>query len=140
MLPLLKLASDGREHTNMEAAEKLADQFNLTDEDRREMFPSGQTKFSNRVGWARTYLRKSCLLESAGRARFKITKRGCDLLATNPAVINNQLLDRYAEFREFRERTPLADRATAATDAENGQTPEEFLTSHIPSDSPISCR
>jgi restriction system protein len=128
MLPLLRLASDGREHTNAEAAEKLAAQLNLADEDRREMLPSGQTKFSNRIGWARTYLGKACLLESAGRARFKITKRGRDLLETNPSAVTNQLLDRYAEFREFRERTPQADRAATAHH-ENGQTPEEILAS-----------
>ena len=92
------------------------------------MLPSGQTKFGNRIGWARTYLGKACLLESAGRARFKIANRGRDLLATNPPAITNQVLDQYAEFREFRERTPQVDR-TAAFNAENGQTPEELLAS-----------
>jgi len=128
MLPLLELASDGQEHTNAEAVEKLAAQLHLTEEDRREMLPSGQTKFSNRVGWARTYLGKACLLESAGRARFKITKRGRDLLATNLPAISNQVLERYAEFREFRERTPQPNRAVI-TNLENGQTPEELLAS-----------
>jgi restriction system protein len=89
MLPVLKLASDGREHTNAEATEKLAAHFSLTDEDRRELLPGGQTKFSNRVGWARTYLGKACLLESAGRAKFKITNRGRDLLVTNPPAITS---------------------------------------------------
>jgi restriction system protein len=126
MLPLLKLASDGQEHKNAEAVEKLAAQLNLTEEDRREMLPSGQTTFSSRVGWARTYLGKACLLESAGRATFKITKRGRDLLATNPPAISNQVLDQYAEFRAFRERTPQPDRAVS-THVENGQTPEEQL-------------
>jgi len=127
MLPLLKVASDGQEHTNAEAAEKLAAQFRLTDEDRRELLPSGQTKFSNRVGWARTYLGKACLLESAGRAKFRITQRGRDLLATNPPAITNDVLDQYSEFREFRERTRQEDRSTAAIHTENEQTPEELL-------------
>jgi len=128
MLPLLKLAGDGRQHTNVEAAEELAAQFHLSEEDRREMLSSGQTKFSNRIRWARTYLGKAGLLESAGRARFKITQRGRDLLATNPPAITNQVLERYPEFREFRERTPHADR-TVAAQPKNGQTPEEFLAS-----------
>lgn len=129
MLPLLKLASDGREHTNAEAAERLSAELNPADEDRREMLPSGQTKFSNRVGWARTYMGKACLLESAGRARFKITKRGRELLAKNPPAITNQVLDQYPEFREFRERAPQVDRAIPPTHAENEQTPEELLAS-----------
>jgi restriction system protein len=128
MLPLLTLASDGHEHTNAEAAEKLASQFKLTDDERREMLPSGQTKFSNRVGWARTYLGKACLLESTGRARFKITKRGRDLLGTNPPVITNQLLEQYAEFREFRDRSQ-AERAATPASSESSQTPEELLAS-----------
>jgi restriction system protein len=127
MLPVLMLASDGREHTNAEAAEKLAAEFTLTDADRREMLPSGQTKFSNRVGWARTYLGKASLLESAGRAKFKITKRGRDLLATDPPTVTNEVLERYAEFREFRERAPQGDRSTAAIHPDNSQTPEEVL-------------
>lgn len=129
MLPLLMLASDGSEHTNAQAVEKLGAQFNLTDEDRREMLPSGQGKFSNRIGWARIYLGKACLLESTGRARFKITKRGRELLATNPAAITNHLLDQYPEFRDFRERNPPADRSSSAIQSENAQTPEEVLAS-----------
>lgn len=129
MLPLLMLASDGSEHTNAEAVEKLGAQFNLTDEDRREMLPSGQAKFSNRIGWARIYLGKACLLESTGRARFKITKRGRELLATDPPAITNHLLDRYPEFRDFRERNPPADRSSSTIQSENTQTPEEILAS-----------
>lgn len=129
MLPLLKLASDGGEHTNAEAAEKLASELNLAEEDRRQMLPSGQAKFSNRIGWARTYMGKAGLLESAGRARFKITKRGRDLLAKNPQTITNQVLDQYPEFREFRERSPQADRATPTPHGESEQTPEELLAS-----------
>ncbi|MGH9584325.1 MAG: restriction endonuclease [Bryobacteraceae bacterium] len=130
MLPLLTLANDAQEHTNAEAAEKLAAEFNLGDEDTRELLPSGrQTKFDNRAGWARTYLAKACLLESAGRGKFKITKRGQDLLAAKPSAITNQVLERYAEFREFRERTREADRATATHQIEDTQTPEELLES-----------
>ena len=65
MLPLLKFADDRREHSLREAIEFLADEFNLTEDERRELLPSGQqATFDNRVSWARTYMQKAGLLES----------------------------------------------------------------------------
>ncbi len=55
MLPLLRFAGDGAEHSLREAIEALAGEFKLSDEERRELLPSGQQEiFDNRVGWART--------------------------------------------------------------------------------------
>ncbi len=68
MLPLLQLASDGREHKFSQAVEELADEFNLSTEERNELLPSGsQAVFNNRVGWARSYLKQAGLLESPKR-------------------------------------------------------------------------
>jgi restriction system protein len=39
MLPLLKLAGHGEEHSLRETIETLADEFGLTDEERRELRP-----------------------------------------------------------------------------------------------------
>jgi restriction system protein len=59
MLPLLKYVGDGQDHALSEIIDVLAGQFKLSDVDRRELLPSGtQAKFDNRVGWARTYLKK----------------------------------------------------------------------------------
>jgi len=67
MRPLLRLACDEREHTVAETIERLADEFELTEDESRELLQSGrQAKFDNRVGWARTYLQKAGLLETAG--------------------------------------------------------------------------
>jgi len=42
----------------------LADVFNLSDEERKELLSSGQQAvFDNRVEWARTHLKKAVLLE-----------------------------------------------------------------------------
>ena len=72
MLPLLKLAGDGKEHTLGEAIERLAQEFQLSDDDRRELLPSGkQPRFNNRVGWGTTYLKKAGLLKAVGVGRFR---------------------------------------------------------------------
>ncbi|MCA1555014.1 MAG: winged helix-turn-helix domain-containing protein, partial [Chloroflexi bacterium] len=68
MLPLLRLAADEKPHSMAEAFDAIALQFKLTPEDRSEVLPSGrQKKFENRVGWARTYLKKAGLLEAPER-------------------------------------------------------------------------
>ena len=50
MLPLLKLLSDSKEHSLQEADDKLSAHFNLSENERRELLPSGtQPVFRNRL-------------------------------------------------------------------------------------------
>jgi restriction system protein len=54
MLPLLKILNDDQLHSLNEVHDELAEHFKLTDEELRELLPSGQQPvFRNRVGWAR---------------------------------------------------------------------------------------
>ena len=103
MLPLLKFYADGQEHTFREAVEALATEFKLTDQERREMLPSGQQEvFDNRVGWARTYMKKAGLIESPKRGVNRITQRGLDVLKQKPDRIDVSFLAQFQEFKEFR--------------------------------------
>jgi restriction system protein len=105
MLPLLRIASDGREHTVAEAMTTLAEQFNISDADREQSLPSGtQTRFYNRVTWALTYLSKSLLTVKSGRGRFTITLRGRDVLAESPRHIDNKFLERFVEYVAFKNK------------------------------------
>jgi restriction system protein len=71
MRPLLKLVADGNEHSFPSIVEALTVDYKLTDSERRELLPSGsQFLFANRVGWARTYLKKG------GTAVSPKTRRG----------------------------------------------------------------
>jgi restriction system protein len=125
MLPLLKLAGDEKEHSLREAIEALADEFKLTDEERKELLPSGrQATFDNRVGWARTYMKKAGLLESTKRGYFQITERGLDVLKQNPSEIDNAFLRQFPEFIEF--QTPR-DKRRSEQDVSDTQTPEEEI-------------
>jgi restriction system protein len=66
MLPLLRFTADGKEHQLKEASQCLAKEFALTEEEQNEFLPSGQQPvFINRIGWARSYLKKAGLLDSA---------------------------------------------------------------------------
>jgi len=129
MLPLLKLTADGQEHTSSEAIEALAQQFKLTEAERRELLPSGkQSKFVNRVGWSTTYLRKTKLLEGTGKGRFRITDRGLSELRANPQRIDLRYLDKYPELASFRRgvQSEQTDNGEAAVEAAS-QTPREVL-------------
>jgi hypothetical protein len=106
MLPLLKLAGDGQPHTLAEAVERLAEEFQLSDDDRAQLIRSGQTRLYNRVGWTTTYLKKAGLLQAVGPGRFQLTDRGRDVLASQPAAIDVAFLEsRFPEISEFRNRS-----------------------------------
>ncbi len=116
MLPLLRFAAKkGTEISTSEAVEALAAELSLSDEDLKEMLPSGiQSTFVNRVGWASTYMKKAGLLEATRRGFYRITDRGRDLLKNRPEAINVKLLKQYPEFLEFQrlKGTRGGDKAT----------------------------
>lgn len=130
MLPLLRFAADGSDHTTREAVEVLATEFQLTPAERNELLASGQQAiFNNRVGWANSYLKKALLLESPRRGALRITARGKQILGDNPARIDVKYLERFPEFIEFRDAS-RNNRETTTTESvaiATEQTPEEAL-------------
>lgn len=127
MLPVLQLASDGKEHKFSQAVEMLANKFGLTTEERIELLPSGsQAVFNNRVGWARSYLKQAGLLTSPKRGFFTITEKGTELLATNPTRIDTSILEQYPEFIEFKNRRK--DKAEGESEIEPAFEQESTLT------------
>lgn len=131
MLPLLRFLEDGHEHSLRESEEALALIFNLTAAERAERLPSGQQGiFINRIGWARTYLKKAMLIESPRRAIFKITERGIKVLSSKPARIDTKYLEQWPEFLEFRDSSRSTQELTQPVDVPlSGATPEETLES-----------
>lgn len=118
MLPLLKLASDGNPHTLSDTVEHMAQEFQLTDEERAEVLGRGQNRLYNRVGWTTTYLKKAGLIQSVGLGRFQITDRGRDVLDSQPATINVAFLEsRFQEVSEFRKNRSTHDATAEETPA-----------------------
>jgi len=86
--------------------DELGIKFGLSEEEKSELLPSGQQPiFYNRVGWARTYLKKAGLIEYTKRGYFKITTRGLDALSKKPTIIDMRFLEQYPEYAEFRRRS-----------------------------------
>ncbi len=102
MKPLLIAVSDGETYKIKDVIARLAQQLNLSSEDLAEMLPSGrQTVFKNRVGWAKTYLKKAGLLESPARATIVITDAGKKVVADNPEKIDSKYLEQFPSFVDF---------------------------------------
>jgi restriction system protein len=129
MRPLLAAHEDGAEHINRDLVSELADQFELTEDERREMLPSGGARlFDNRVGWAKTHISQAGLLESPRRAVSVITERGRSVLRDHPDRVDLRVLGTFEDYKEFRNRrkTP-EEQAEPEEEATDTQTPEESL-------------
>ena len=132
MLPLLQFAGDRLEHSLREAIDSLGEQFGLTNDERKQLLPSGQQEvFHNRVGWARTYLSKAGLLLATRRGHFQIAPGGLNVLDRSPARIDVKFLAQFDEFRQFRtlRHTRSGNRKSGNNEVDQEATPEEALES-----------
>src|SRR6266516_259774 len=122
MLPIMKIAEDSEEHTARELRQRIGEQLGLTEEERKELLPSGtQPVFTNRLAWARAHLTMAGLLEKTGKGRFRITQHGKEAMASNPPTINMRFLFQFPEYAEARNK---AKTDTAVEPASHASTTE----------------
>jgi len=129
MLPLLTLLSDKKPHRTKDVIESLAKSLKLSDHDRQELLMGGQLVFNNRVGWARTYLKKAGLISSPSRGVLTISGRGRTALNQNPVKIDNNFLKQFPEFIEFQnyKSEGVKISSVAPSNEEDQNTPEENI-------------
>lgn len=130
MLPLLKLVAKQDNLTLRDAVEHISVEFKLSHNDRSALLPSGnQEIIVNRVGWARTYLKKAGLILIPARGLSSITERGKKVLSKKPKKVDVAFLMQFPEFQEFRNSKSVKEakesRQVMGTDAKG--TPEELL-------------
>lgn len=132
MRPVLESAALGEVRIS-EVVESLGREFGLTPDEEHELLPSGkQTRFANRVHWAKSYLKQAGLVKETKRAHFVITDRGKEALQSSIPIDNN-FLARFEEFQSFKARTKEAEefQNPVAPISENTSTPDEILrTAH----------
>lgn len=133
MVPLIRAFEDQQEHFVRDLIDELADHFDLSNEEREQLLPSGrQSLFRNRVAWAVTHITKAGLLERVGHGKYQITTRGLQALVDNPGRIDMNYLKQFPEYREFRSpRLPAATDQSGAdqSDSLEATTPRENLES-----------
>ncbi|MER8803066.1 restriction endonuclease [Mesorhizobium sp. M0998] len=130
MLPVLRLAAEGEKRV-VDVVDRIADEFELTQEEREEMLPSGRQRvLHNRIHWAKFYMSKAGLITSPRRGRFIATSAGRELLAGNPQRIDVTMLMSNTSFREFY-KPERADDEPASYPSPNAEpdaaTPEEQI-------------
>ena len=135
MRPLLDTLSDGSEHRLFDLAEPIARMLGLTEEDRAERIPSGQSRLRNRIYWAKLHLSQAKAIESLKQGVVQITPRGRALLDAHPAAIAPKDLLQFSDYRDFLARGKPAGTSaqkTAAAETPNeptAETPDDAITS-----------
>jgi len=125
MLPLLRHIDDGKEHSNREITQALAEHFQMSQEELNRLLPSGRQKvFTNRVAWAKADLKMAGLIQTPRRGISVITQRGLEVLSRKPERIDRNLLKQFPEYTE----KISSKKAVPEVDKEEPQaTPQENL-------------
>lgn len=131
MLPILEILSDGKEYDRRNLIEKISDKFKLTEEERNELLPSGNSRIiSNRVGWAKSYMVQAQLIETVRRGTYKINEKGIKVLKQKPNKIDIKLLKTLPDFNNWQQSySSKKEKGIVETniDIETEQTPEELI-------------
>jgi restriction system protein len=130
MLPLLKFCSDGAEHTNRETIEELSKSLGLSEEEKKQLLPSGQQYvIENRIAWARAHMKMAGLLKNIRRGVFQITPQGIEALQKKPNIINLKFLRQYPEYLKNRKnhQNSQKEEGSLNCDSQESKTPSERL-------------
>jgi len=132
MLPLLQVMGNGQEMTTNQMRNGVAERLSLSSEALSLLLPSGtQTVFSNRMGWARTYLFKAGLIQRPRRATYSISDSGKKVLLNPPASIDEDFLSSFDEFKQFIDKPQYNKEKPVVSDGEKKLTPDEQIESGI---------
>ena len=130
MYPVLKVLSDNIERSGEEISNIIADELNLSEEERNLIYPNNPKKiFKDRIAWARTYLKKAGLIFSPQRATSKITELGLSVIKKAPTKLDLKYLEKFESFRQFKHisSNKKITKKDNYTDNEKTQTPDEML-------------
>lgn len=95
MVPTLRVMSDGTLRHWREFQPLVADEANLTSDQRTEMLPSGnQLKYQNRIGWAVSFLTNVGALARPKRGHYEITDAGAQLIKLFPGGVRERDIKR----------------------------------------------
>ena len=125
--PLLDLVADGRPRNLREAAQELAERLSLTDEDLTETLPSGYPRYLNRVGWAKSDLNKTGLIEGCGRGLFRISEKGSNALPELPPQLDRKYFEARGLGSWKSVSAPPTSRAGPEARPDETLTPEEQI-------------
>lgn len=138
MIPTLKVMSDGAVRHWRDFQPLVADLVQLTDEQRKEMLPSGgQFKYKNRIGWAVSFLTNVGAIDRPRRGHYQITDAGRQLVELFPNGAKERDIKSLGEdpaspIRTYKSAAPRSKNTGTGTDVEESvMTPLEQVQSGI---------
>lgn len=138
MIPTLKVMSDGAVRHWRDFQPLVADLAQLTDEQRKEMLPSGgQLKYQNRIGWAVSFLTNVGAIDRPRRGHYQITDAGRQLIELFPNGAKERDIKALGEdptspIRTYKSAVPRSKSADTGGDVEeSAMTPLEQVQSGI---------
>lgn len=138
MIPTLKVMNDGSVRHWRDFQPLVADLVQLTDEQRKEMLPSGgQLKYQNRIGWAVSFLTNVGAIERPKRGHYQITDAGRQLIELFPNGAKERDIKALGEdpaspIRAYKSAAPRSKKTDTGTDVEeSAMTPLEQVQSGV---------
>lgn len=107
----------------------LAPKFDLSEEDRHEMLPSGtQQKWNNRVNWSCFDLYKARLLDRPKKGHYQINRSGIEALKKiHHQITRKDLVELSEDFRTFVTPKDPGTSGTTTSEQPSEKTPEETI-------------
>lgn len=131
MRPVLECARNEPRKIS-DVVEDISERLELSEEERQQMLPSGkQTTITNRIHWARSYMKQAGLVRNIRRGWYELTDRGRSILDDPSISLTSKYLAQFDEFQEFKSRGNEKDEQTIVqVDTETPtNTPDESLQS-----------
>lgn len=125
-IPALQVMDDGKPRKRIEIEEPLSIHFKLTEEEREQMYDSGNGPiFMDRVQWALSYLNMAGLVSKPKRGLYQINEEGRKILK-NPNSIKKYIAEK------LQQREPIKKKNSSSKSIPTEQivldsTPEEAL-------------
>jgi len=131
--PYVLLAlKDGELHPFREIVDFCADSFHLSEEEKALTMDSGKAYLPDRVGWARTYLKKAGLIENPVRGKLGLTKEGMRVVNLEPMSVTLEYLMRYPDFASFLGRNyKQSANETTTSDSQKEISPQEQISNAV---------
>lgn len=123
----LTFLGDGQAHNLKEIRAYCADSFQLSDEDRNAVIPSGANMLIDRVGWAKTHLKKAGLIDVPARATCVITDLGKQVLAKGADCLTIDYVHQLQEKNGDSLPAPSPSADTDVAQVQDTQSPLEAI-------------
>ena len=131
----LTCLGDGKVHSLQEIREYCMDALELSDADRNEQLPSGRNLVRDRVGCARTHLKKAGLIDSPAKAHFAITELGRQVLNKGTDILTLEYIHNLQiQNGEFSVDTAAPLNAGIADNEQSPQEKIEYAIEELNSD------